>query len=247
MTHADLHPATIDPASFRDRTARVFVDGGNVYRQLQTAALTDWQQLQTSGLADQLITAKKLIGTQRMTDDAAPPLPEAGTTHGSTAVLKHDRIPLITYPWEWSFQMLKDAGLLQLELMESALQHGMILKDATPFNIQFHDCQPVFIDTASFTAIRPGRPWEGYQQFCRMFLFPLMLQAWHDIDFQSALRGLQGISPTAMSRSLSWRDLFRPGALTHVFLHARLSASRGPQRQIPESLQASGFSQELIL
>ena len=40
------------------------------------------------------------------------------------------KIPFISYPYEWSFQMLRDAALLQLKLLEAALGDNMILKDA---------------------------------------------------------------------------------------------------------------------
>ena len=31
-------------------------------------------------------------------------------------MLKHERIPFVSYPYEWPFSMLKDAALLQLDL-----------------------------------------------------------------------------------------------------------------------------------
>ena len=40
--------------------------------------------------------------------------------------------PSITYPYEWTFGMLRDAALLQLDLVEAAILEGMTLKDATP-------------------------------------------------------------------------------------------------------------------
>ena len=58
-----------------------------------------------------------------------------------------------------------------------------------------------------------------------MFLYPLMLQAYRDVPFQPWLRGaIDGIEPAAMARLLGWRDMLRPGVLTHVHLHARLEA-----------------------
>ena len=74
--------------------------------------------------------------------------------------------------------MLKDAALLHLELLASALGEGMILKDSSTFNIQWVGSRPVFIDIPSFECLAPNMPWTAYLQFCRMFLYPLFLQAY---------------------------------------------------------------------
>ncbi len=87
-------------------------------------------------------------------------------------VLSHERIPFVSYPYEWSFAMLREAALLQLELTERALDHGLILKDASPYNVQFRGSRPVFIDVSSFERLREGEPWVGYRQFCMLFLYP---------------------------------------------------------------------------
>ena len=102
--------------------------------------------------------------------------PVRRTLFGSTPM--HERVPLISWPYEWSFSMLRAAALLTLELMEQALADDAILKDATPFNVQFRGAFPVLIDTGSIVPLEAGQPWEGYGQFCRMILFPLMLQSW---------------------------------------------------------------------
>jgi hypothetical protein len=95
--------------------------------------------------------------------------------------------------------------------------------------------------------MNPGTPWEGYRQFCQMFLYPLMLQAWKGVHFQPWLRGsLEGILPEQFARVLSWFDLFRSGAMTHVWLHARLQAVAETQVSTASSLQAHGFNKQMI-
>src|SRR5438067_11134559 len=119
--------------------------------------------------------------------------------------------------------MLRDAALLQLELLRRAIETGLILKDSTPYNVQFQGAQPVFIDVGSFEQLREGEPWAGYRQFCMLFLYPLLLQAWKDVPFQPWLRGsLDGISPHEPRNLLSLRDRLRRGAFTHVVMHSRL-------------------------
>ena len=112
------------------------------------------------------------------------------------AVLRHERIPFVSYPYEWTFGMLRDAALLQLDLELQALEEGLTLKDATPYNVQFRGSAPVFIDVGSFERLREGEPWAGYRQFCMLYLYPLLLQAYRDIPFQPWLRGsIDGIPP----------------------------------------------------
>jgi hypothetical protein len=115
---------------------------------------------------------------------------------GAAAVLEHERIPFVSYPYEWTFAMLRDAALLQLELLRRALDEDLTLKDSSSYNVQWRGAQPVFIDVGSFERLRPGEPWAGYRQFCMLFLNPLLLQAHKGVDFRSK-RGVS--SPSATS------------------------------------------------
>ena len=145
--------------------------------------------------------------------------------------------------------MLKDASLLTLELMENALDEGLILKDGTPYNVQWRGAAPVFIDVGSFERLREGEPWFGYRQFCMQCLYPLMLQSYREVPYRPLLRGqLEGIAPEQMSNLLSLRDRFRRGVLTNVVLHARLERGHS-QRSATEArqeLKRAGFKPELI-
>ncbi len=115
--------------------------------------------------------------------------------------------------------MLRDAALLQLELLRAALDEGMTLKDSTPFNVQWVGARPVFIDIGSFTVADPAEPWTGYRQFCEMFLYPLFLQAYKDVPFHPWLRGsLEGVAARHCNNLMSARDRLRPGVFTHVYL-----------------------------
>ena len=119
--------------------------------------------------------------------------------HEPAAVLRHERIPFVSYPYEWTFSMLKDAALLQLDLLLAALEHDMVLKDSTPYNVQFKGARPTFVDVGSFERIREGEPWVGYRQFCMLYLYPLLLQSAKDVPFHPWLRGsIDGITPLQM-------------------------------------------------
>jgi hypothetical protein len=144
------------------------------------------------------------------------------------SVLEHAPVPFVSYPYEWSFDMLRDAALLTLELMRRSLEKGFILKDASPYNIQFINERPVFIDLMSFELLRPGTPWIGYSQFCQTFLFPLMLTAYRQFDFQAVLRGsLEGVKAEDMAKLLGWSSIHKPGVFTHVKMQALLAKHLG--------------------
>ena len=145
--------------------------------------------------------------------------------------------------------MLKQAALLTLELMQQALDEGMILKDATPYNVQWRGAAPVFIDVGSFERLGEGEPWFGYRQFCMQFLYPLMLQSYRQVPFRPLLRGqIDGIAPEQMRNLLSLRDRFRRGVLTNVVLHARLERRHAERSASAarDELKRAGFKPELI-
>ena len=163
-------------------------------------------------------------------------------------VLEHARVPVVSYPYEWSFGMLRDAALLQLDLTLAALDEGMTLKDATPFNVQWIGSRPTFIDIGSFTAYEPGAPWAGYRQFCETYLYPLLLQACRNVPFHPWLRGrLDGITAGECRSLLSARDYLRSGVLAHVYLQAKAQDRYGARDgDVGAELRAAGFGAALI-
>jgi SAM-dependent methyltransferase len=210
--------AHLEPGSFRDPESRVFYAGDDVYRAVSPDGLSDFEALQATGLLDD----ERVVRTERAEDTAAL---RGLLVHEPAAVLRHERIPVVSYPYEWTFSMLKDAALLQLDLLLAALDHDLVLKDATPYNVEFKGAKPVFVDVGSFERMREGEPWVGYRQFCMLYLYPLVLQAVKGVPFHPWLRGsIDGITPPQMRALLSFRDRFRKGLFTNVFLHARLEA-----------------------
>jgi hypothetical protein len=163
-------------------------------------------------------------------------------------VLTHERIPFVSYPHEWPFSMLRDAAVLQLELIAAALEEEMILKDASPYNIQWRGARSVFIDIPSFVAYAPGESWVGYRQFCQLFLYPLLLEAYKKVPFHPWLRGeIGGIEPQDCWRLMSLWDLFRPAVFSHVFLHSGLqSRYADTKKDVGGALRRAGFDRSLI-
>jgi hypothetical protein len=237
-----LSEAAPEPGSYRDRNGTVWYQGGEVFRGLSAKALADWELLSRTAFFAELTQAGALARTERI---EAP----ADIAGGWAAVLRHERVPFVSYPYEWAFGMLRDAALLQLDLMLKALGAEMILKDASAYNVQWRGADPVFIDIPSFERLDPGAPWVGYRQFCELFLYPLMLQAYKGVDFRPWLRGaLDGIPAEAIRPLMTARDCLRPGVLMHVVaqnaLQRRYSAAAGG---VKGSLAEAGFDKRLIV
>jgi hypothetical protein len=232
-----------EPGSYRDRNGCVFYRGNRIFRGLSKAALENWEALQRAPFFEANRKSGKIVDTWSVDPQ------KEGLAEGSWAgIVEHARIPFISYPYEWPFGMLKDAALLHLDLMCQALACGMILRDSSPYNIQWNGVHPVFIDIPSFAPLRKGEPWVGYRQFCELFLYPLMLQAYKGADFRPWLRGrIDGIPAEDMRRLMSARDLLRPGVLLHVVAQSALQqrySSKGVN--VKSQLATAGFDKSLI-
>src|SRR5690606_30028995 len=150
--------AAPDPGSFRDPASRVLIEDDRVIRLLDERGERGWKSLSSTTFHTDAVKSGTLI--------ASTPVP-VDPSWDATAALEHPRIPMITYPFEWTFAMLKDAALLHLDLLEGSLRAGLTMKDATPYNIQFVEGRPIFIDVGSFEEYEEGEPWLGYRQFTR--------------------------------------------------------------------------------
>lgn len=203
------------PASFRDPSGFLFWgEDGRLFRQINTHYQEPYDQLMASGLYTALVKEKRLIPHQEV--NAAPAEPER-----AYKVIEPERISFISYPYEWSFSQLKDAALTTLAIQQRAFEFGMSLKDASAFNIQFHQGRPLLIDTLSFEPYQEGLPWVAYRQFCRHFLAPLALMAHRDIALGQLFKGyIDGIPLALTSTLLPWRTRLSFGLLSHIHLHA---------------------------
>lgn len=249
MDEATPPRTTLSPetGSFRDWDGRVFRGDGRILRALSATGVADWEALFASELFGRYTASGELVST-RTDDDVIEDLRRADPGGEWAGALSHELLPFVSYPYEWPFSMLKNAALLQLELTSAALAEDLMLKDASPYNVQWRGSQPVFIDVGSFERAREGEAWSGYRQFCALFLFPLLLEAYRGVPFQPWLRGnVDGISPGDFRKLFSWRDSPRPGMLRHVFLHANLERRYGGRGgEVRKELQEAGFDTRIV-
>jgi len=234
-----------EPASFRDPSGSVFYAGGRVLRGLDAGAAEDWRALSSSSFFPPLMSSGKVV----MTEEAGPEARSAaGVDLGEfSAVLEHERIPFVSYPHEWTFEMLRHAAELHLEILLAALEDDITMKDGYALNVQWRGATPVFIDIGSFERLQGSGPWAGYRQFCQTFLFPLLLQAYLDVPFQRFLRGhLEGFEPSEMRKLLGGRNLVHKGVFRHVHLQAIMETKvTAGTESVKKELAGAGFGKEL--
>ncbi len=136
-------------------------------------------------------------------------------------VIQPERVPFISYPYEWSFSQLKDAALATLSIQKRAMKLDMSLKDASAYNIQFVRGKATLIDTLSFEIYKEGEPWVAYKQFCQHFLAPLALMAYRDVRLSQLLRVyIDGVPLDLASELLPAKTKLNFGLLTHIHIHA---------------------------
>jgi len=237
---------SFDSGSFKDPHGGVFFQGARVFRYFTPEGAASFQALAASGLLEKLAQRGAIVGAREVPPEEAAVLLRA--VPGTALVVEHPRLPFISYCYEWPFEMLKAAALLHLEVLATALERGYILKDATPYNVQFLGPRPVFVDVASFEPYPDGQPWNAYSQFCRLFLNPLLLQALTGVRFQGWLRGsLDGIAPAQLSRLLPWRHKLRPSVFLHVVLQAWLDRRAASTDAADQSLLHRKVSRKSVL
>ncbi len=175
--------------------------------------------------------------------------PEVVPTDGTAfKILRPEQIPFISYPYEWSFSQLQDAALLTLRLHLLALDHGLWLKDASAYNVQFHQGRPLFIDSLSFEPYPEGQPWVAYQQFCRHFLAPLALMAYRHADLVKLLRvHIDGVPLELASMLLPARTRFSVSLSLHIHVHARFLRKHADRPESAARAKSRGMGKNALL
>lgn len=205
----------VDSGSFRDPSGRVFRKNGNIYRSIFSPGVKDFEAARSDGIYDKLIKAGFLISYDEVKKTDFFP-------EGTIYCLSHPRLPMISYPWEWCFSMLKKAALIHLEIMEMLLPHNFWLRDSSAFNVQFDGNQLRFIDTLSIGLRIPESPWVAYGQYCSHFLAPLAMAAYCDIRTLSLWRNyIDGYPLDLALKVLPFWKKYRPGLLMHLAMHAK--------------------------
>jgi hypothetical protein len=201
----------ISGSSFRDPSGFVVEQDGEFIRVIQPSYAANYRCLFDSGLYEELVGRGLLISHQEINDKGFK---------DAFKVIRPRQLSFISYPYEWCFSQLKEAALATLAIQKLALAHGMMLKDASAFNMQFLEGKPVLIDTLSFEKLQL-QPWPAYGQFCRHFLAPLALISLRDPRLGRLSRmHLDGVPLDLARKLLPRRGRINLWLLVHLYLHS---------------------------
>lgn len=161
-----------------DPVGSLFVYQGKYYRAIKDAAVDDIIYLFKSGAIDELnklnlIPNTKISGLK---------------LDGFKLILEHEKIGTITFSSEWSFEMLKAAAKLVIEINKVLFKYGFETKDAHYNNIVFDKYVPKFVDIGSFQKRKSNKYWECKDEYYRSFVFPLKI--WASGNSQLARRSI---------------------------------------------------------
>lgn len=210
-------------ATFRDPAGSLRFEDDQVLRRIDPSARAAVLDLLESPFCRALQENADLIGAE--VQDSTPHL-----------CLRHPRIPIPTYPWEWTPSQWLDAAELTLNLCEQALADGWILKDATPLNILFSGTRPIFVDILSFERRdKHSSIWLAYGQYIRTFLLPLLMNRLLSWPLSLSLFKRDGYEPADCYAALGWsrrlgRDAFWPITLPTLLDRRKQTAVQPKKR-----------------
>lgn len=227
------------PGSFRDPAGYVCCADDEYYRVINPCHATTWRRVEESGFAEQAVRSGLLLPFERVRARA--------TGAESAIVLALEKIPFLSYPYEWSFGQLKSAALHTLRLQLLALEFGLTLKDASAYNVQFFGAASIFIDHLSFEEYREGKPWVAYRQFCKHFYAALLLSQYFGFSFLKMLaRHIDGYPLEFTSGLLPASTFLSPSIALHIHAHAKMQTRYSDSRKAAEKAKNISVSKKTV-
>jgi len=206
-----------ESSSFRDNFGSVYHSNGNILRTVNKVAEKNFHTLNEKNIFKESIDKGFLIDFEILDKDQHP-----DSLKDYNIILKAQKISFISYPYEWTFNQLKDAAIHHLNFQIFLLKLNCVLRDASAFNIQFYKGKPVFIDIMSLEEYKNGEYWSGYKQFCENFLNPLLLGHLKNIKHNDLFRGsIEGLDTVLLNKLLSFKDKISFNIFTHVVLQSK--------------------------
>jgi hypothetical protein len=167
------------PSSYRDPSSVVYIDDeGAIYRNLAL----------DKDVYNQMAVFPKVLCEKE------------------NQLFEVEKIPFVSYFYEWSFEQLRDSALFYLDVLDVALEKDLSLSDGTPLNITYKgNGEFIFIDHGSL--IKPSdNLWPSYFQFIREFVYPIIYLKYSDIELPSQLLPLLNNN--------SWQSNYQPDGLS---------------------------------
>ena len=214
--------------TFRDPAGSLRLEGEFAIRKIQASARKD-------ALA---FVASEFYGRAQARGDVIATVVE---DRGNGLTLLHPRVPVPTYPWEWTSSQWLAAARLTLNLCEEALADGWVLKDATPLNILFLGSRPVLVDVLSFERWDPASSlWLAYGQYTRTFLLPLVMNRLLHWPLELSFFRRDGYEPAELYDALRWRHRLSRTALWPITLPTWLDRRKGASEKATSAVKRGG-------
>ena len=91
-------------SSFRDPAGYIYYENNKIYRRINKCYFNEYEHFINSGLYNELVEKNYIISHKEIEKKA------------EYIIIEVEKIPFISYPYEWCFNALKEAALLTLEI-----------------------------------------------------------------------------------------------------------------------------------
>jgi ribosomal protein L11 methylase PrmA len=201
------------PGSFRDPSGSVFNYQNKIIRSVSKIGEQKYLHVKNKNIIEESIKNNFLINTFEIEDVLLK------EKLNCSFLLEHQKLEYVSYPYEWSFEQLRDAAIHHLNYQTFLLEKGFELIDASAYNVQFIRGKPIFIDCLSLNKYQEGSPWFGHNQFCEQFLNPLLFTSSTKVLFNNWYKGsLEGLKNNEIARILNLSLKINPVVFFNILL-----------------------------
>lgn len=151
--------------SYSDPNGRVFEQDDRILRAIGAERAGFYRQLLKNPTIVSLMAEGLLVESWIPVFD----------TPGAELVVEHKRVATVSYPFEWSPELLREAASATLRIEQRLRPAGLTLQDAHPWNLLFDGTRPVFIDLGSIVPLADRDHWQSAADTQRWFVNPLAL------------------------------------------------------------------------
>lgn len=179
-----------EASSFKDPDGFLYYENNEVYRQIVSGKQGFYKDLLERPILKKLMEESKFVQTESIVE-------------GGDIVFKHERLELVTYPYDWSILQFIDAACFTLDFQIELLNDDLCLKDASPYNVLFKNNQAIFVDLTSIIENKKSKIWLALNQFLENFFYPIIINYEKDISHSDILKSnINGINAEKTERIL---------------------------------------------
>ena len=227
-----------EPGSYKDPKGYIYYkkNSKSVFRRITKYGSNSFLELEKSGIYKKAASKNFLIGYKKKLQ-----------SKNSEIELEHPKIPYLSYSHEWTFSQLKKTALFHLDFHLFLLKNDFTLSDANTHNVQFIGNKPIFIDILSIIPFKKGALWDGYQQFCESFLFPLIICVLKKIPINKISQGyLNGIPLEDTYSLLSTMQRLKFFNFLHITLPTIINKKIDPKKIHSKIKDTKGLTKEKL-